>query len=461
MMTYLKSRLLQRAAFAGLTAVMLGMTPAAQAESFKQALVNAYRSNPTLQGDRARQRSTDELVPSAKSGWRPRIEASGDVSRNYANPEGGPERDWTSSSVDIQLTQPLFRGFKTVEGVAEARENVKAGRQQLLAVEQQVLLDAATAYMNVLRDTAVVNLRKNNISVLEEQLRQTRDRFQVGEVTRTDVAQAEASLAQSRSEFFSAQANLRASVASFRQYVGIEPKNLAPAKSVEGLLPKQLNAAVDVSQVEHPAIGSALHNVDVAAYAVKVAEAALYPTVQVNGAVNRQLDSQGLTGQKLFTASVTGQINVPIYQGGAEYATIRQAKEQLGQARLSADLARDQVRALIVTNWGQLETAKAQLISGQANVTAAEIALNGVREEAKVGQRTTFDVLTAQQTLLNARVALVTAQRDRVVASYAVLSAMGHLSADRLNLTAQLYDPTVHFDQVKSKLIGTGTPDGR
>ena len=164
--------------------------------------------------------------------------------------------------------------------------------------------------------------------MLEEQLRQTRDRFQVGEVTRTDVAQAEASLAQSRSDFFAAQSLLRASVAAFRQYVGVDPKNRAPAKSVEGLLPKQLKAAVDISQVEHPAIGSALHNVDVAAYAVKVAEAALYPTVQVNGAVNRQLDSQGLTGQKLFTASVTGQINVPIYQGGAEYATIRQAKDR-------------------------------------------------------------------------------------------------------------------------------------
>ena len=198
-----------------------------------------------------------------------------------------------------------------------------------------------------------------------------------------------------------------------------------------------------------------------ASYAVKVAESALYPTLSVNGSVNRALDYQGFTGQKLFSASVTGQLNVPLYQGGAEYASIRQAKEQLGQARLAADLARDQVRALVVTSWGQLETAKAQLISGQAAVTAAEIALNGIREEAKVGQRTTFDVLTAQQTLLNARVLLVTAQRDRVVASYAVLSAMGHLSAARLNLTAQLYDPTIHLNQVKNKLIGVSTPDGR
>ncbi len=464
-------------ALSSVASALLMAAPAC-AETMSSALARAYASNPDINQQRAAVRGLDENVPKAKSGWLPKVSATASVGAQYTylrvaptridethlnrqRPNGSKYDDATPRGYGVTATETLFDGFRTLNSVRQAESQAFGARETMRNTEQTILLNAATSYMNVLRDTAIVNLRKNNISVLEEQLRQTRDRFQVGEVTRTDVAQAEASLAQSRSEFFSAQANLRASVASFRQYVGIEPKNLAPAKSVEGLLPKQLNAAVDVSQVEHPAIGSALHNVDVAAYAVKVAEAALYPTVQVNGAVNRQLDSQGLTGQKLFTASVTGQINVPIYQGGAEYATIRQAKEQLGQARLSADLARDQVRALIVTNWGQLETAKAQLISGQANVTAAEIALNGVREEAKVGQRTTFDVLTAQQTLLNARVALVTAQRDRVVASYAVLSAMGHLSADRLNLTAQLYDPTVHFDQVKSKLIGTGTPDGR
>ena len=464
-------------ALSGVASALLAATPAG-AETMSSALARAYASNPDINQQRAAVRGLDENVPKAKAGWLPKVNATASVGAQYTylraaptrideshltrqRPNGAKYDDATPRGYGVSATETLFDGFRTLNSVRQAESQAFGARETMRNTEQTILLNAATSYMNVLRDTAVVNLRKNNISVLEEQLRQTRDRFQVGEVTRTDVAQAEASLAQSRSDFFAAQAALRASVAAFRQYVGIEPKSLAPAKSVEGLLPKQLKAAVDVSQVEHPAIGSALHNVDVAAYAVKVAEAALYPTVQVNGAINRQLDSQGLTGQKLFSASVSGQINVPLYQGGSEYATIRQAKEQLGQARLSADLARDQVRALVVTNWGLLETAKAQLISGQAAVTAAEIALNGIREEAKVGQRTTFDVLTAQQTLLNARVVLVTAQRDRVVSSYAVLSAMGHLSASRLNLTAQLYDPTVHFDQVKSKLIGTSTPDGR
>ena len=230
---------------------------------------------------------------------------------------------------------------------------------------------------------------------------------------------------------------------------------------MEPLLPKKMGDAVEVSQVEHPLIAQALHNVDVATAQVKIAEAQRYPTLSVNGNIQRGLDVNNVTGAKNFVASVTGQLNVPIYQGGAEYASIRQAKEQLGQSRLQVDVQRDTIRAQVVTAWGQLETAKAQLISGQANVAAAEIALNGIREEAKVGQRTTYDVLTAQQTLLNARVNLVTAQRDRVVASYNVLAAMGRLNADQLSLTAQLYDPTLHFDQVRNKFFGISTPDGR
>jgi len=468
---------LRSIALSGVAAALLAAGPA-RAETMSSALARAYAGNPDINQQRAAVRGLDENIPKAKSGWLPRVNATASVGAQYTyfraaptrideahltrqRPNGAKYDDATPRGYGVTASETLFDGFKTLNSVRQAESQAFGARETMRNTEQNILLNAATSYMNVLRDTAIVNLRKNNISVLEEQLRQTRDRFQVGEVTRTDVAQAEASLAQSRSDFFSAQANLRASVAAFRQFVGIEPKRLSPAKSVEGLLPKQLKAAVDVSQVEHPAIGSALHNVDVASYAVKVAEAALYPTLQVNGSINRSLDNQGFTGQKMFSAAVTGQLNVPLYQGGAEYASIRQAKEQLGQARLAADLARDQVRALLVTNWGQLETARAQLISGQAAVTAAEIALNGVREEAKVGQRTTFDVLTAQQTLLNARVALVTAQRDRVVASYAVLAAMGHLSAARLNLTAQLYDPTVHLDQVKNKFIGVSTPDGR
>lgn len=461
----------------GACAAALIVAPAS-AETMSSALARAYASNPDINQQRANVRGVDENIPKAKAGWLPKINATASVGKQYTYVRAAPTRideshptrqrpmgqkydDATPRSYGISATETLFDGFKTYNSVRQAESATFGAREIMRNTEQTVLLNAATAYMNVLRDTAILSLRKNDISVLEEQLRQTRDRFQVGEVTRTDVAQAEASLAQSRSNYFAAQSILQSSIASFRQFIGVEPKRLSPAKSVEKLLPRKLARAVSMSQVDHPAIAAALHNVDVAALAVKVAESALYPNVSVTGSVNRAFDYLGATGQKSFSASITGQLNVPLYQGGAEYASIRQAKEQLGQARLQADLQRDQIRAQLVTSWGQLETAKAQLISGHAAVKAAEVALNGVREEAKVGQRTTYDVLVAQQTLLNSRVNLVTAQRDRVVASYAVLAAMGHLSAARLHLTAALYDPTIHLRQVKDKLIGVSTPDGR
>ena len=450
----------------------------ARAETMSSALARAYLGSPDINQQRANVRGVDENLPKAKAGWLPKVNATGSISREYnyiraaptpltvinptrQQPQGVKYYNAAPRGYGVTATETVFDGFQTLNSVRRAESQTFAAREQMRNTENTILLASATAYMNVLRDTAILSLRKNNISVLEEQLRQTRDRFQVGEVTRTDVAQAEASLAQARSDFFAAQSSLQASIATYRQYIGVEPTSLAPARSVETMLPRQMAAAVAVSQVEHPAIAGALHNVDVAEAAVKIAEAALYPNASVAASVNRQLDFFGITGQKTVTASVMGQLNVPLYQGGAEYASIRQAKEQLGQARLLADLQRDQIRAQVVTSWGQLETAKAQIISGQAAVAAAEIALNGIREEAKVGQRTTFDVLTAQQTLLNARVTLVTAQRDRVVASYTVLSAMGRLTASQLNLTAQLYDPTEHFDQVKNKFFGVHTPDGR
>ncbi len=436
----------------------------ASAETMSGALSRAYRANPDLNQQRAGVRATDENLPRARAGWMPRLSANATYGRQYTMFETNTSNTHTKTwprTYGATASQTLFDGFRTLNSVRQAESQVFGARETMRVTEQTVLLSAATAYMNVLRDTAILNLRRNNISVLEEQVRQTRVRFQVGEVTRTDVAQAEAALAQANSDASAAQAALQASIASYRQFVGAEPKNLAPARPVEALLPKKMSIAVDRSQVEHPAIASALHNADAAQLAVKVAESALYPTATVSASVTRNLDLLGQQGNNNMSMLFQGQLNVPLYQGGGEYASIRQAKEQAAQARLAADLARDQVRALVVTSWGQLEAAKAQLISGQAAVTAAEIALNGIREEAKVGQRTTFDVLTAQQTLLNTRVILVTAQRDRVVASYAVLSAMGELSAGRLGLTAQLYDPTIHFDQVKKKLIGTSTPDGR
>ena len=333
-------------------------------------------------------------------------------------------------------------------------------RATLRNTEQNVLLDGATSYMNVLRDTAILNLNRNNVEVLEEQLRQTQDRFQVGEVTRTDVAQAEARLSSARSQVILAESNLKTSIARYRQNIGAEPRKLAPGRPVENLLPKALPAALEIALTGHPAIVAALHGVDAAELQVKVTEADLYPVVGVRGLVSQRYDTN-IYGDQRTSASVVGTLTIPIYEGGQVYSRTRQAKETAGQRRIEVDTQRDTVRAAVVSAWGGLEAAKAQIIAAQAQVQAAETALAGVREEAKVGQRTTLDVLNAQQELVSARSTLVTAQRDRVVASYAVLSAIGRLSADTLKLKTELYDARRHYDQVKGLLWGTQTPDGR
>ncbi|WP_297299947.1 TolC family outer membrane protein [uncultured Methylovirgula sp.] len=452
----------------------------ARAETMSSALARAYQSNPDLNQQRAGVRAQDENVPRATSAYRPTVTATGQF--GYSNlalhepgtvisPLLGLGTTGTSGSnfnastdtgaLGVTVTQTIFNGNRNYNGVRQAESNVLGARETLRNTEESVLQNGATAYMNVLRDTAILDLRKNNIIVLEEQLRQTRDRFNVGEVTRTDVAQAASSLASARSDYFTALANLETSIANYHQVIGIDPTRLQPARSVEALLPHTLNDAIAVALQEHPEVQAALHQVDSAELQVKLMEGQLMPTVTVNGQVAQNYNEQGEPGLRLFNATILGEVSVPIYTGGDVDAQVRQAKEQLSQAELQADLQRTQVRALVVSNWGLLDSAKAVIVSDQAAVKSAEIALEGVREEARVGQRTTLDVLNAQQTLLNARVSLVSAQRDRVVASYATLAAVGQLSADSLGLDVVRYDPTVHFNQVKDKWFGLRTPDGR
>lgn len=445
------------------TAILVGQG-VASAETLESALARAYGANPSLNAQRANVRATDENVPRAKSGYRPRVNATADVGRTYSEGENaagiGSTSVTTPRGVGLQVEQNLFNGFRTDNSVRQAESQVLGARETLRNNEQNVLFDAATAYMNVLRDTAILNLQRNNVEVLDEQLRQTRDRFNVGEVTRTDVAQSEARVAGAQSQASLAEANLRTSIARFRQVVGVEPRQLAPGRPLDRLLPKSLEAALKIGLNEHPAIIASLHGVDAAELQVKVTEGELYPTLGVAGTVAQRYDVQ-TRGDERFTASVVARLTVPIYEGGEVYARTRQAKETAGQRRLEADSIRDQVRAAVISAWGQLEASRAQISAAQAQVEAAETALNGVREEARVGQRTTLDVLNAQQELLNARVNLITAQRDRVVASYAVVQAMGRLSSRNLGLNVAHYSPKVHFDQVKDLWGGTTTPDGR
>jgi len=349
--------------------------------------------------------------------------------------------------------------MQTANRTRQAESQVMGARETLRVTEQQVLLDAATAYMNLLRDAAILELNRRNVEVLTEQLKQTRDRFNVGEVTRTDVAQSEAQLAAGKTQELQAESNLNTTRANYRRIIGSEPTNLAPGSPVDRFLPGTLPQAVDLSLIENPNVTAAMYGIDVNFMTVKVNEGALLPTVSLQ-ATAQEAYEQSLITQRAFTAAVTAQVSVPVYQGGAEYSLIRQSKENLQQQRLTLETTRDQTRANTVTAWGQLVAGKAQVISAQSQVTASEIALNGVREEAKAGQRTTLDVLNAQQALVNARVSLVTAQHDRVVASYSVLQAVGRLSPQVLNLSTKTYDPSVHYHQVRDSWFGMRTPDG-
>jgi outer membrane protein len=459
---------------------------ASHAETIESALVRAYQNNPQLNQQRALVRGTDEGVPQALSGYRPKVSVTGSLGEQYTDtgtksavtipantPQitavapgkvttsySGASGTTTPWTVGITGQQTLFNGFQTANRTRAAESQVSSAREGLRVLEQTVLLNAATAYMDVLRDTANLEVQRSNVRVLEETLRQTRDRFNVGEVTKTDVAQAEAQLAAGQSAALAAESTLTTSKANYRQVIGVEPANLAPGSPVDRFSPTTLAAAIEQGLVENPNVTAAMYGVDIAFLQVKINEGALYPTISLTTNVQQQSFPQlSITTQ--FNASVVGQLTVPIYQGGQEYSLIRQSKESLGQQRLALELTRNQTRQAVVQSWGQLQATKAQVQAAQSQVTSSEVALNGVREEARVGQRTTLDVLNAQQALVNARVALVTAQHDRVVASYNVLSAVGRLSPRVLGLNTPIYDPTVHYQQVRDSWIGVRAPDGR
>jgi outer membrane protein len=444
----------------------------ASADTLEWALVQAYQNNPSLNAQRAALRVIDENVPQALSGYRPKVSFTAMGGYNYESAiQQFPNAAGTTTTVNyanqfisrqvgLSGTQTLFNGFQTANRTRQAESQVDGARETLRVTEQQVLLDAATAYMNLLRDGAILELNQNNVQVLTEQLKQTRDRFNVGEVTRTDVAQAGSRLAAGRSALLGAQSNYVTSQANYRRVIGVGPGKLAPGTPVDRLSPTTLPKAIAQGESLSPSVLAAMYGVDVAELGVKISEGALYPNLSVtaSGSFGEQPAFETVRSTQ---ASVIGQLTVPIYQGGSEYSAIRQSKETLGQQRLTLDINRDQARATVVQSWGQLDAAKAQIESTTAQVNAAEIALNGVREEARVGQRTTLDVLNAQQELVNARVALVTAQHDRVVASYTLLAAVGALSMQRLGLNVVIYDPMVHYQQIRDAWAGVRNPDGR
>jgi outer membrane protein len=457
-----------------LSVVTLGCinTRQAGAETIESALARAYRENPQLNAQRAQVRATDENIPQALSGYRPKIgvtATTGEQTSNlveYSPVPGqgnvltrivGPQ---TPVTYGVSAQQILFNGLQTANRTRTAESQVQAAREGLRVIEQNVLVAAATLYTDVLRDTANVQIQKNNVAALRDVLDRTNKRFSRGDVTATDVAQAKAQLAAGEAALLVAEANLATSTANYTAVIGVPPENLHPASPVDRHVPGTLAAAEQVAAAQNPNVTAAMYGIDVAYLQVKINEGALFPTLLFQGSV--QQSSQPVAGvASQFTAAAIGQLNIPIYQGGAEYALIRQSKESLGQQQLNLDLVLRQARANVAQYWAQVIATKGELQKAKEQVAAAEAAVNGMLKEITVGERTTLDLLIVQQNLVNARGALITAQHDRIVSSYNLLAATGRLSPTELALPTVVYDPSVHYQQIRDAWFGIRTPQGR
>jgi outer membrane protein len=448
------------------TACLVAIAAAAQpttaiAETLHQALAAAYKYNPRIDAERARLRATDEEVARANSGYRPFVSGTADVTNTWqkTRPPATLDGSNTSKGYAVGVTQSIFRGFRTVNAVNEAEAVVRAGRETLRDVEQIVLLEAVTAFMDVVRDQAIVRLRENNVNVLSRELQATRDRFAVGEVTRTDVAQAEARRAGSISALDLARSNLKISRATFERVVGHAPGRLVEPQGAYSRLPKSQDEAVSIAIRETPAVVGALYREQASRFTVDRIRGELLPEVVLEADyAQRFTPSQGIDDRQ--GATFTGRVNIPIYAGGEVHARVRQAKHTHLSRIQEIEQSRTEAREAVYSAWAQLTAARAQLESDQAQVAAARTALTGVREEQKVGQRTILDVLNAEQEFLTAQVSLETTRRNLVVTSYLVLRSIGRLTSESLSLTKLVYDPDVHYQEVRRKWWGISITHG-
>ncbi len=454
---------------------------AALAESLPEALAKAYQSNPQLNAERARQRATDEHVPQALAGYRPQIIASlsGGLQavRNLLPDntiQSATLKPWT---IGVTVTQTLFNGFKTANSVRVAELQVQSGREALRNVGQGVLLDAVTAYTNVLANQSLVEAQRSNVEFLRETLRITQRRLKngdvtilgvtqrrlnAGDVTPTDTAQAEARLSRGRADLNAAEVNLAISQATYSQVIGNPPVQLRPAETVDRYLPHSRDDATAMAFKEHPAVLAASFDVDVASTTIRVAESSLLPTITLQGSASHASEADPtISTLRTDQASILGQMNAPLYDGGTAASQTRQAKELASQSRLVLDQVRNQARTAAIGAWVANEGAKIAVAASESEVRAAGVALEGVRKEAQGGQRTTVDVLNSQQDLISAKARLIGAQRDRVIASYTLLSAIGRLDVKTLVLNTPDYLPEVHYHQVRDAWHGLRTPSGQ
>jgi len=432
-------------------------------ETLPQALAAAYRYNPALLAQRRAVEATDEGVSQARSGFRPRVIANADAGhrdlRTEQTARGGGGRGAGDGSTKphgytIQISQNVFQGFRSVNAVKQAEANVLAARETLRAAEQSTLLDAVTAYVDVIRDRAIVRLRENNVRVLGREQRATQERFNAGDVSRTDVAQAEARRAGSVSALDLAKSNLRTSEASYQQVIGHMPGALVKPRLPTRSIPKTVTAGIQLAMEQSPAVVNAAFLEQAAAHNVDQITGELLPTVDLEADYTDRYDVSEIT-RRSSTATFMARLNLPLYQGGGVYSRIRQARRTREQRGQEIENQRRIARQNAIAFWSARRAAIAQLQSDRVQVRANQTALSGVRAEENVGQRSILDVLDAEQELLNAQVSLVGTQRDLVVATYGLLAAIGRLTAADIHLGVEQHDPEEHYGLVRRKAWGT------
>jgi outer membrane protein len=430
-------------------AVSIAVSGAARAESLADTLVSAYRNSDLLDQNRALLRAADEDVAQAVSDLRPIVNWSADVTRSFSEREiGGVTTDTSSTDATLAISADLLLyDFGQSDFQIEAtKETVLATRQTLRSIEQQVLLRAVRAFMNVRRNMEFVSLRENNLRLLRQELQAARDRFDVGEVTRTDVAQAEARLAEAQSGLAGARGDLKQAVEEFRVAVGRPPGDLRQPRQLPDLSGDE-DAAKAIAVRKHPDVLKERHDVAAAELTVKAAEAAMKPSISLTGRIGASEELGGADHTR--SGSLGVEMRGPIYQGGLLSSVKRQAMARRDAQRGALHLSRLQVAQDVGNAYAVLRAARATQAASREQVRAAEVAFRGAREEAKLGARTTLDVLDAEQDLLDARVRVVSTQADLYIAAYQVLAARGELTVKDLNLGIQTYDASAYYNMVK------------
>ena len=442
--------------FLSVLLIASALSGTANAQSIFEALSSAYNTNPTLQAQRAYLRAVDENVAIAKSGYRPNVYLQGSYTDADVDSNIAPKnQDNTKTSLAAKVSQPLFNGFSTVNGVKSADSLVRSEQNNLYNVEQQVFLEASTAYLDVVKNTAIVDLQKNNEKLLKKRLDETKERFNVGEVTRTDVSQAQARYSKAISDRIASEGDLEASKAVYTRIIGENPGKLNYPSDIRELLPKNFNDALDYTRVNNYSIKRAKELLNSKTYDVAANNGSLLPTVTLDGEVSKNKTSGDMYDENPEIDNVQWGVNmkVPLYSAGETRAKIRQSKYQKWQAQEQVMEAERQAVSDVTSSWEYMMSNKAKIKSIKDQVKANEVALDGVQKEEALGNRTILDVLDAYQELLNSNVEEVKARRDFYVSGMSLLLSMGKLTAEELKLNVDLYDAKKYYKEARGKWL--------